>query len=195
MVAKDISGAVLAGGRGERLGSPKDSLEVEGERVIDRVLGVMRELFEEVLVVTDGKERFTRLEGAVVVEDLVPGRGPLGGIYSALKLAGQDKVFVAACNMPFLQTDLIIKLLDLARREDPDCVIPHNPQGFEPLHAVYSVRALPEFEKALRGDDLSISAVFTRLNTVYLETTPSEFSSFFNINTKEDLKLVKNCGV
>ncbi len=189
-LATDIGGVVLAGGKGRRLGFPKELLEIGGEKVIDRVLRVMRELFEEVLLVTDRRERFAELSGVCVVEDLLPGCGPLGGIYSALKLTGREKVFVVACDMPFLQSGLIEKLLEIARKRDPDCVIPRNPKGFEPLHAVYSVRVLSEFEQALAGDDLSISGVYSRLNTYYLETTPDEFPSFFNINTREDLDFI-----
>ena len=185
---KDISGAVLAGGRGRRIGYPKSRLRIGRERVIDRVVETMKAIFEEVLMVVDDREHFIGPAGVSVVEDLIPGRGPLAGIYTALKLSSGKKVFVAAGDMPFLQTDLILRILAIARREDCDCVIPRNNEGFEPLHAVYAVSATPEFERALRGDDLSIWAAFSRLNTMYVDTTPVERHSFFSINTKEDLK-------
>ena len=185
---KDISGAVLAGGRGRRIGYPKSRLRIGRERVIDRVVETMKAIFEEVLMVVDDREHFIGPAGVSVVEDLIPGRGPLAGIYTALKLSSGKKVFVAAGDMPFLQTDLIRRILAIARREDCDCVIPRNNEGFEPLHAVYDAGAVAEFERALRGDDLSIWAAFSRLNTMYVDTTPVERHSFFSINTKEDLK-------
>jgi len=185
---KDISGAVLAGGRGRRIGYPKSRLRIGRERVIDRVVETMKAIFEEVLMVVDDREHFIGPAGVSVVEDLIPGRGPLAGIYTALKLSSGKKVFVAAGDMPFLQTDLILRILAIARREDCDCVIPRNNEGFEPLHAVYDAGAVAEFERALRGDDLSIWAAFSRLNTMYVDTTPVERHSFFSINTKEDLK-------
>jgi molybdopterin-guanine dinucleotide biosynthesis protein A len=185
---KDISAAVLAGGRGRRIGYPKSRLRMGRVRVVDRVVEVMRGLFEEVLIVVNDRKHFPRAAGVSVVEDLIPGRGPLAGIYTALKLSSREKIFVAAGDMPFLQPDLIRRLMSIARREDCDCVIPRNNEGYEPLHAVYAASALPEFERALRGDDLSIWAAFSRLNTVYVETTPFERHSFFNINTPEDLQ-------
>ena len=185
---KDISGAVLAGGRGRRIGYPKSRLRLGEERVIDRVVETMKAIFEEVLMVVDDREHFIGPAGVSVVEDLIPGRGPLAGIYTALKLSSGKKVFVAAGDMPFLQTDLIRRILVIARREDCDCVIPRNNEGFEPLHAVYDAGAVAEFERALRGDDLSIWAAFSSLNTMYVDTTPVERHSFFSINTKEDLK-------
>ncbi|HDL65186.1 MAG TPA: molybdenum cofactor guanylyltransferase [Proteobacteria bacterium] len=188
-IGKDIGGAILAGGRGRRLGYPKSLLRVGGERVIDRVVETMKGIFDEVLIVVDDREQFIEPAGVSVVEDLIPGQGPLAAIYTALKLSSREKVFVAAGDMPFLQADLIRRLLTIARREDCDCVIPRNNGGYESLHAVYSSAARPAFERALKGDDLSVWAAFSRLNTVYVDTTPVERQSFFNINTPEDLKL------
>ena len=185
----NICGAILAGGKGRRIGYPKAQLRIGGERVIDRVVDTMKGIFEEVLVVVNDREDFPGKAGVSVVEDLIPGRGPLAAIYTALKLSGREMIFVAAGDMPFLQADLIRRLLDLARREDYDCVIPRNDEGYEPLHAVYAATALNEFERASRGDDFSIWAAFSRLNTLYVDTTPAERHSFFNINTPEDLKL------
>ncbi len=187
-IGKDIGGAILAGGRGRRLGYPKSLLRIGGERVIDRVVQMMKGIFDEVIIVVDDREQFIGPAGVSVVEDLIPGQGPLAAIYTALKLSSRDKVFVAAGDMPFLQADLIRRLLTIARREDCDCVIPRNHGGFESLHAVYSTTGLPAFERALKGDDLSVWAAFSRLNTVYVDTTPAERQSFFNINTPDDLK-------
>jgi len=148
----------------------------------------MKGIFEEVIIVVNDREDFTGEPGVSVVEDLLPGRGPLAAIYTALKVSGREMIFVAAGDMPFLQAELIRRLLDIARRKDCDCVIPRNDVGYEPLHAVYSASGLDEFERAARGDDLSIWAAFSQLNTFYVDTTPAERRSFFNINTPEDLK-------
>jgi len=185
----NICGAILAGGEGRRIGYPKSRLRIEDELVIDRVLRTMKGIFEEVIIVVNDREDFAGKPGVSVVEDLLPGRGPLAAIYTALKLSGREMIFVAAGDMPFLQADLIGRLLDIARREECDCVIPRNDVGYEPLHAVYSASALDEFERASRGEDLSIWAAFSRLNTLYVDTTPAERRSFFNINTPEDLEL------
>ena len=182
-------GVILAGGKGRRIGYPKAQMRIGGELVVDRVAETMKGIFEEVIIVVNDRKDFTGKAGVSVVEDLIPGRGPLAAIYTALKLSGREMIFVAAGDMPFLQADLIRRLLALARRENYDCVIPRNNEGYEPLHAVYAASALPEFERASRGDDLSIWAAFSRLNTLYVDTTPAERRSFFSINTPADLKL------
>jgi molybdopterin-guanine dinucleotide biosynthesis protein A len=184
----NICGAILAGGKGRRIGYPKARLRIGGERVVDRVVKTLKGIFEEVIIVVNDREDFPGKAGVSVVEDLIPGRGPLAAIYTALKLSGREMIFVAAGDMPFLQADLVRRLLAIARREDCDCVIPRNNEGYEPLHAIYAASALSGFERALRGDDLSIWAAFSRLNTVYVDTTPAERHSFFNINKPEDLK-------
>jgi len=130
--------------------------------------GVLSTAEEAVTLKLDFKEAILRL-----TEDDVP---------------RERRYLFAAGDMPFLQTDLIRRLLAIARREDCDCVIPRNNEGFEPLHAVYDAVVVAEFERALRRDDLSIWSAFSRLNTMYVGTTPVERHSFFSINTKEDLK-------
>ena len=100
MKHKNISGAVLAGGKGNRLGIPKCSLSIGGMRILDRVLDVFHGFFDEILVVTDDASRFATLQKVKVVEDLVPGCGPLGGICTGLTHSLRERVFFVGCDMP-----------------------------------------------------------------------------------------------
>ena len=186
----EISGAVLAGGESRRLGISKALLSVGGERVIDRVLEVMRSLFEEVIIVTDDRERFGCPEGVTVAEDLLPGGGPLGGIYTALRRSSKEAVFVVGCDMPFLHVGLIDRILSATREGRFECIIPYGPRGIEPLHGVYSKAALGVIENLLGEEDFAIRRVFPRVSSKFIEAEPDELISFFNVNTSEDLNLI-----
>src|SRR5262249_62364353 len=94
--------AIIAGGQATRMqGRNKSLLLVEGERVIDRQLRVLRPLFDEILVVANRSAPYADL-GLPVTGDVVPGGyGPLVGILSALEVAHADRVLCVACDMPY----------------------------------------------------------------------------------------------
>ena len=73
--------------------------------------------------------------GALIVEDRYPGKGSLGGIYTGLAAASNPWIFVVACDMPFLDTNLIEHMLSLRARHD--VVVPVVEGHPEPTHAAY----------------------------------------------------------
>ena len=95
------------------MGKNKAFLEVNGERIIDRTKNLFLELFDEVLLVTNSFPDYLDLNLRMVA-DLYPGKGALGGVYTGLFLASHSHAFVAACDMPFLNKDLIRHLIDLS---------------------------------------------------------------------------------
>lgn len=183
-----ISGVILAGGRSNRMGFPKSNLLVKGKRIIDITLEVLQTFFDEIFIVTDDRKQIGQIKGANVVEDLVKGCGPMAGIYTGLKVISNDRAFFVACDMPFLHPGLISRLLDSAKDGSLDCVIPHSDKGIEPLHAVYAKSILAGLEDALSRGELSIRQLLHRYNCKYIKSRKEELSSFFNINTPEDLK-------
>jgi molybdopterin-guanine dinucleotide biosynthesis protein A len=186
-----ISGIILAGGKSTRMGQAKPFLMMNGKRMIDVVVEKLKELFSEVVIVTDGKGEFAGL-GCRVVEDVVKGCGPLGGIYTGLREVSGDGAFFAACDMPFLHKGLISRLIDLTDFENYECVVPRHSKGLpqkriEPLHAVYSGRIVPAIEKSLGAGKLSLRELLANCRCKYVDVGEDEVGSFTNVNTPEDL--------
>ena len=125
----DISGVILAGGKSSRMGRDKTYLKIRGRRLIDIVLETFRPFFDDIIIATNAKSRFEEFSDVKVCEDLIQKRGPLGGIYTALKACRFEKALFAACDMPYLKTDLISRLLDLAQDDSFDCFVPITDQG------------------------------------------------------------------
>src|SRR5439155_995874 len=82
----------MAGGKSRRLGQDKRFLILGGKSCLQRVLDVYKVLFEEIVIVADEKDPFQSL-GVRVVEDMIPGKARLGGLYTGLHHAGSDRVF------------------------------------------------------------------------------------------------------
>ena len=181
-----ISGVILAGGRNSRMGCRKAFLEIGGKKMIDVILGKLRQFFAEVIIVTDKKGDFVHHE-CRVIEDIIEGCGPLGGVYTGLREIAGGAGFFVGCDMPYLHERLVSRLIaevDLARYE---CIVPKHSKGIEPLHAIYSRQILPKVERALSSGKLSFRELFADCSCKYIDVDETEISSFVNINTPEDL--------
>jgi len=149
-----------------------------------------------VIVVTGAAGRYDFLP-CRRVPDLFEGVGALAGIHSGLRHSETDLVFVAACDMPHLNGELIRHLCGLA--EGADAVVPEGEKGLEPLHAVYRKSALPAIEKALRDGEHRVVSFFDRV-TVRRVRLPDvscfdpTLEAFRNINTPEDYYRLRDGG-
>ncbi|MEE8185794.1 MAG: molybdenum cofactor guanylyltransferase, partial [Thermodesulfobacteriota bacterium] len=109
---KGMTGAILAGGKSKRMGFNKAFIEVNGQSIIQRIISVMRDTFCNVMVVTN-KNNVLDYEAldVRVVADIYKERGSLGGIYTAIFHSSSQYCFVAACDMPFLNSGIINNML------------------------------------------------------------------------------------
>ena len=185
------SAAVLAGGRSRRLGLPKATLRLGGRTLLERTLELLQDLFEEVLVVTSSRRDLPPLP-IPVLEDLVPGQGPLGGLHAALRRCRFGWCFVVACDMPCLRPEPIRYLCSLSR-EGYQAVVPRVAQGWEPLHALYSKECLPEVERGLREERPSLQDLLGRLRVRAVEPRElipldPELRFLWNLNSWEDYR-------
>ncbi len=174
-----------------RLGQNKSSLKLGGESLMQRVIARLVPLSSEVIVVLAyGTEAPSPLP-ARVVGDIYPHKGPLGGIYSGLMVSESFHSLVVACDMPFLNSDLLRYMNGLS--PGFDVVIPMIGDKMEPLHAIYSQNCLEPIERQLKQGRLKVSDFFPGVRVRYvgqeeIDRFDPEHLSFFNINTKADLK-------
>jgi len=191
---QNASGIILAGGRGSRIKRNKALIKLpDGRALIQRSIGVLKEIFPEILIVANQTEVY-RVFGVRVVEDLVKGKGPLGGIFTGLKYSTSHLNFVMGCDMPFPQPALIHLLLEEC--SDYDVVIPEAAGEVEPLFAVYSKSCLPVIKDHLQKDKLKVRNVLTELRVrkiseEEIKSVDPERLSFFNVNTDEDLVMAR----
>jgi molybdenum cofactor guanylyltransferase len=186
-----LTGLILAGGKSRRLGQDKRFLMLGGKTCVQRVLDAYAGLFEEVIVVADAREPFQSLR-VRVVEDLIPDRATLGGLYTGLSCATTERVFAAAADMPFLSASTIRIVLEHA--EQGDIVIPELKSKLQTMHAVYSKACLPHLKRLVMASRLKVRELseipglkIHRIPESAFRAVDPELRSFFNINTPEDL--------
>ncbi len=187
---KNMGSIILAGGKSIRMGQDKVAVLFEGEPLLSRAIRILKDLFGEVIVVTNQEIPFS-LGGAKAIRDDVPYQGPLGGIKAGLKASSYDVNFVVAVDMPFISPQVISYLAGLAG--GADVVVPRTGDGIEPLFAFYSKRCLPAITKTMVGGERKVISLFPYVNlkvVSYLEICHLDGAdkTFININTERELK-------
>jgi molybdopterin-guanine dinucleotide biosynthesis protein A len=185
--------AIQAGGESRRMGRDKALVPLIGKPMIVHVYERVKSLADEVIVTTNRIPDYEFL-GLPLYQDIVIGRGALGGLYTALKVAQNPIVAVLACDMPFANLDLFSAAYTRLVNEDLDAVIPRTENGLEPLHAVYRRHScITAVEWALDSGEWKLISWLKKVKAATME--PKEIKihdpeqvAFWNVNTEEDLK-------
>jgi molybdopterin-guanine dinucleotide biosynthesis protein A len=188
MIRGDVAAAILAGGQASRMGGrAKSFLVVDGARVIDRQLAVLRTLARELVIVANDAAPYAPLGLPVVPDgDEHAGQGPLAGILAALEATRAAHVLVVACDMPFLDAPALARLVEAADDADVAVAVGARP---EPLCARYSRRCVPVLRHRLvtgqrRATDLLDDPALRVTRITY---TSEERRFLTNVNTPSDL--------
>lgn len=189
------TGAVLVGGASRRMGADKARIEVGGRTLLQRTIATLRELCDEVLVVTSsggGVEGFG--DGKVrVVRDRIDGAGPLAGLEAALAAARHELVVTVAVDMPDLCAAVLRRQLELAASDERlDAVVVLGAAGPEPLHAVYRRRIRHRATALLEAGERRLGRVLDglvlgQLGTAELAALDPTGRSTGNANTPAEL--------
>ncbi|MCK4837639.1 MAG: molybdenum cofactor guanylyltransferase [Desulfobulbaceae bacterium] len=189
MSTNDCTGVLLAGGKSSRFGANKALTKLAGKAMIEHPAKILAELFENYLLITNTPAEYAFL-GWPMVGDIYPDAGPLAGIHTALKAVTSPLIFVAGCDMPFLDKTLISYLCSLV--EGYDVVVPRTAKGLEPLHAIYRQSIVEIIDKNLARGNRKIHQVFSELkirevSEAEMLAATGDLISFRNINTMADL--------
>ncbi len=191
--------SIQAGGKSSRMGQDKALMPFHGKPLIETVLARLAPLADEIIVTTNAPENYAFL-GVPLFRDIVPERGALGGLYTALKSATQDQVAVVACDMPFASSQFFRAATKLMSTRAADIVIPQTPNGLEPLHALYRRNiCLDPIERALEANQWKVIAWFDAVNAHVLSVAETaalnpDGLAFWNLNTPEDFAKAESLG-
>jgi molybdopterin-guanine dinucleotide biosynthesis protein A len=182
---------IQAGGQSSRMGEDKALKSFLGRPLIQRVIDRLSPIADEIIVTTNRPDDYSFLN-LRLIPDLKPGRGALGGLYTAIASATYPVAAVAACDMPFASPMLIETMTRLLVEEEVDVVIAKSEEGYEPLHAVYRRETcLPAIESAIDADQWKVIAWFPQvkvriLTSDEIKSADPDGLAFWNVNTPEE---------
>ena len=190
---RKIIGAVLAGGSSSRMGRDKAFLPLNGSSMIQHVVGTLRSVFEEVVIVGGNAKSFEFLH-LPVVSDRYKGCGPLAGIHAALLHSSRSSVFVLPCDAPFISSELVEYVVDSKSHSQTRITLMDD--VLQPLCGLYAPSALAVIDRNLRR---GVYGILRALKEVDHDVVPivAELPFynphlFRNVNRPEEyLKVVK----
>lgn len=182
-----FKGIVLAGGKSSRFGDDKALAKWKGKTLLERAVHLLEAPHLDPVVIANSKRDYSFLS-CPVVHDLIPEKGPLGGLYTACSLFPAMSLLVLTCDMPALTLSSLKRLLD---HHDGRCAVTlfSNEKGcFEPFPGVYESRLSGLIQQSLGKNALSLHHFLNRIPAKKVLSEKSSPDLFFNINTKQDLE-------
>jgi molybdopterin-guanine dinucleotide biosynthesis protein A len=175
------------------MGTDKSLLLLNGIPIIQRIVECVSSLNLPVFMVANEPEKYAAY-GLPIFPDAITGVGPLGGLFTALSHSTTDYTLCVACDMPFLNRELLAYLIGLA--DQVDAVVPLVNGYPEALHAVYGKSCLEAIKAKIETGQLKMSAFYQGLNIRYVEESEirpvdPDLRSFMNINTPDEWRLAQ----
>lgn len=186
-----MNAILLAGGKSSRFKKNKAIAKYNGERLIERISKLLNKHFDQVYLVVDSKEKYSFIKNCQIIEDVIPNKGPVAGIYTGLLASDQKYNYVMACDMPLISGRFIEYIKNW--EQNYDVLLPAYNGYIEPLAGIYSKSCLPVIEENLREDILSIRGFLKKVNmhiideSLIMRNFPNK-NVFYNINYQKDLE-------
>ena len=174
------------------MGRDKSLIPVDGVPMIERVVRALRPVTPRIVIIANGElSRFGFLD-LPVYPDLIPGMGPLSGLYTAFERTGADEVLLAACDMPWI-SETAARLILGRHHAAADAVIPRTGGREQGLFALYRRGAVEKFRERILRADIQFDEFRRGLNRVYIEEEEflkagAPLAAFENVNSPDDLK-------
>lgn len=170
------------------MGQEKGLVELGGKRLIDIAIKNLSKVCDTILI-SSNRDSFNDT-GFLVIEDIIPGIGPMGGVYSALLKSQTDLNLVLSVDLPFVNEGLLKYLIECAKGYQ--AAVPWSGQEhYEPLCACYNLSILPLMEAFVKSGNYKLPDFFRLINLNPLPIEPLlpfyHEDLFMNINTKADL--------
>jgi len=192
-----ITGIILSGGKSSRYGMNKALASFNGTTIIERVVTVMTSIFHKTVLITNDPKEYAYLN-LPVYQDIIKGIGPVGGIFTGLESISDPRGFVVACDMPFLNPDLIRYMV--SRKSGCDAVVPRVGWKIESLHALYHRDCLPAIRENIKAGIYQTIQFHIKVRTLYIQEEEirkydPDLRSFYNINRPQELREAKELEV
>ncbi|MBI4352991.1 MAG: molybdenum cofactor guanylyltransferase [Candidatus Omnitrophica bacterium] len=182
-----IKGIVLAGGKSKRFGTDKAFFVYQGAPLLERAVSLLDSLRLSPCVMTRRGGSYPFLL-CPVMEDKLPDKGPLGGVYTAMEAFPGNSLLVLSCDMPALTAEALSFLLSEHREQNSVTLFSAGPEEFQPFPGIYAPAVFPLAAKHLREDKLSMQDLLKGLPDKQLVLWRGDPRIFLNVNQMKDLE-------
>lgn len=183
-----ITGVILAGGQGRRMGGVDKGLrELRGKPMIEWVLERFAPQVDSVLInANQNLELYARFGHPVICDEIGGYAGPLAGLQSALSKARDPLVATVPCDSPFLPPDLVTRLAAALQAGQAQLAVARTGDQPHPVFCLCRRDVLPHLTQFLAGGGRKIDAWYATLRVAEVAFDDAA-EAFSNINTPEEL--------
>ena len=187
---------IQAGGESRRMGGDKALKHFLGEPLIQRLVKRLKPLGQEIAIIARQPADYAFLN-LPTYTDVRPGAGALGGLLTAMSVAETQFVAVVACDLPFVNPELLLYQWCLIQERGIDAVIPLHGDQLQPFHAIYRIKTcLPAVRDAIEKRTQKMLAwldevVTYRISTAEMRTFDSFVMTFLDLDTPEDFRFAE----
>jgi len=185
---QDVTGIVLAGGQGRRMGGVDKGLQpLEGRPMVAWAIARLAPQVDTLVVNANQNLEAYRAFGYPVVSDAVGGfAGPLAGLHAGLLATHTALAVTVPCDSPFLPTDLVARLRAALDAQDAELAVAKTGTQPHPVFSLVRRRVLPHLERFLQSGGRKIDAWYASLAVVEV-SFDDQAEAFSNINTRDEL--------
>ncbi|WP_091263993.1 molybdenum cofactor guanylyltransferase [Gillisia sp. Hel1_33_143] len=189
MMRSDLEVFILAGGKSRRMGSEKGLVNFHGEPMIARILKVLEELDLPVRIISSNSDYLEF--GTPVYQDLIPDKGPLGGLYTALEISSAPKIILLACDMPSINIEALHKLIEMSNSEE--LIVATDGKTISPFFACYPNSIKADVKRAILEDKLKmLDFIYNHPHKILNLIAVGEREVLQNLNTMKELNEAEN---
>lgn len=178
----------MAGGKSTRMGVNKGLCIVHNDNFIDVIINSLKNISEKIILVSSVEEY--DIFSIKRIEDVMPDKGPVGGIYTALNKSETEDNIIISCDVPLITSKVLNLLVNDSSNADVVQLADQNRNM--PLIAKYKKRLTPFFRKKIDNNELKLNRILKELNVKTIRVSAEQEKQLQNINTPEELKQIQS---
>ena len=190
--SKSITGLILAGGQGRRMGGVDKGLQIfRGKRLVDHVYERLAPQVGGIIVNANQNHDAYRTFGVRVVSDAIGGfAGPLAGLHAGLSVSRRPYLVTAPCDSPLLPADLVARLFAGIEDAGAEIAVAKTGKWLQPVFCLVRSGVRDQLTEFLKGGGRKVDAWYAtlRMSEVLFD---DEEDAFSNINTSDELKALE----
>ncbi len=188
-----ITGLVLAGGLGRRMGGVDKGLRpFRGKPMVAWALERLQPQVDTILINANQNLEAYQAFGHPVISDRIGGfAGPLAGLHAGLLAATTPLLVTVPCDSPFLPADLVARLAAARAAQDADLAVARTGDQPHPVFSLVRREVVDSLRRFLEGGGRKIDAWYSALRVVEV-AFDDEAEAFANINTPQELNLLES---
>ena len=185
---QQITGVVLAGGQGRRMGGVDKGLQpLNGQPLVEHIIARLRPQVGHLVINANRNLQAYAAFGYPVLADAVPDfAGPLAGLHAALSAAQTPWVVTVPCDSPFLPVDLVFRLFSALTAASAEIAVARTGEQVYPVFCLCRRELLPHLDDYLARGERKFGRWYADLQAVEV-AFDDQAQAFENINTREEL--------